>query len=143
MVTVRQLLEGKPGDLWSIRPDDSVYSALIVMADKRVGALLVMEGGNLVGIVSERDYARKVVLEGKSSKETKVREIMTSRVCHVDPTYGIEECMALMTEKSVRHLPVLEEGKLVGIVSIGDVVKAVISEQEFIIERLEQYISGR
>ena len=143
MVFVRHLLENKGPDVFSISPDASGYTSLMLMAEKRVGALLVMENEELVGVISERDYARKVILKGKASKETSVREIMTSKVYYVGPDQRIEECMALMTEKSIRHLPVLDDGNLLGIVSIGDIVKAVISEQEFIIDQLEQFIMGR
>lgn len=142
MITVRQLLEGKGYDVWSITPDASVYDALALMADKGVGALLVLEGERLVGLISERDYARKVILKGKSSMETPVREIMTERVIWVGPEQTNEECMALMTAKHIRHLPVLVEDQVIGIISIGDVVKAIISEQEFLIEQLERYIVG-
>jgi CBS domain-containing protein len=142
MITVRQLLEGKGYDVWSIAPDASVYDALALMADKGVGALLVLEGERLVGLISERDYARKVILKGKSSMETPVREIMTERVIWVGPEQTNEECMALMTAKHFRHLPVLAEDQVIGIISIGDVVKAIISEQEFLIEQLERYIVG-
>jgi CBS domain-containing protein len=123
-------------------PDAKVYDALKLMADKNVGAVLVMDADCLVGILSERDYARKVILHGKSSKETPVREIMTGRVVYVRPEQTTEECMALMTDKRVRHLPVLEDEKVIGVISIGDVVKSIISEQGFIIEQLERYISG-
>mgnify|MGYP001814477748 FL=1 len=123
-------------------PDAMVYDALELMADKNVGAVLVIDAGRLVGILSERDYARKVILHGKSSKDTPIREIMTQRVVYVRPQQTAEECMALMTDKRVRHLPVLEDDQLVGVISIGDVVKSIISEQEFIIEQLERYISG-
>jgi len=143
MVTVRDLLNEKGTEVWTIEPDKTVYDALNLMAEKEVGALVVVENHGVVGMVSERDYARKVILQGKTSKDTSVREIMTSRVCYVSPTHRIVECMALMTDKSVRHLPVLEHGDMVGIVSIGDVVKSVISEQEFIIGQLESYISGK
>jgi len=119
-----------------------VFDALSLMAEKEVGALLVLEGEKLVGIISERDYARKVILLGKSSKSTAVREIMTAEVICVRPEQTIQECMALMTESHVRHLPVLENDRLSGVISIGDVVKAIISEQEFMIEQLERYIVG-
>jgi CBS domain-containing protein len=142
MKTVRQLLQAKGYDIWSTTPDASVYDALTLMADKRVGALLVLRGEKLVGIMSERDYARKVILKGKRSINTPVREIMTSKVFYVRPEQTVEDCMALMTEERVRHLPVLEDDQLIGVVSIGDVVKAIISEQEFLIEQLERYIVG-
>ena len=143
MATVRQLLEGKSQDVWSIGPDASVFDAIKLMADKYVGALLVMEGGNLVGILSERDYARKVILQGRASKTTPVRDIMTEKVLYVTPDRTIDECMAIMTEKRIRHLPVMEDDKLIGVFSSGDVIKAMISEREFIIEQLENYIKGR
>lgn len=142
MKTVNELLQAKGHDYWSVTPDTTVFDALKMMADKNVGALLVLEAETLVGLLSERDYARKVILKGKSSKKTPVKEIMSEKVICVGPERTIEECMALMTEKRVRHLPVLEENKLLGIVSIGDVVKEIISEQEFMIEQLEHYISG-
>ena len=142
MHLVRHCLKNKGHAIWSIRPDALVYDALQLMADKDIGALLVIEEGNVVGIFSERDYARKVILHGKSSKETLVREIMTSRVISVNIDQSIEECMAVMTEKRIRHLPVLEAGKLIGVISIGDVVKEIIAEQEFVIEQLGHYISG-
>lgn len=141
MKTVRELLDTKQGVLWSVTPDSTVYDALALMAEKGVGAVVVIENTKLVGILSERDYARQVVLKGKTSKETPVREIMTSRVMYVSPDQTIDECMALMTDKRIRHLPVLVEGDLVGLVSIGDVVKAVISEKQFMIEQLESYIT--
>jgi CBS domain-containing protein len=143
MKTVRQLLQAKGYDIWSVAPDDSVYDALKLMADKNVGAVLVTEAGNLVGILSERDYARKVILKGRTSKDTPVREIMTEKVVYVRPDQTTEECMALMTDKRVRHLPVVENDQLIGIISIGDVVKAIMSHQEFMIEQLENYITGR
>jgi len=142
MSTVREILRNKGCDVWSIAPDATVYEALCLMADKNVGAVLVIDACTLVGILSERDYARKVILHGKSSRDTLVREIMTERVVYVRPEQTAEECMALMTEKRVRHLPVLEGDRLVGVVSIGDVVKSIISEQEFVIDQLEHYISG-
>ncbi len=143
MKTVTQLLRTKGQQVLSVAPDIPVFEALEVMADKNVGALLVVEGERLVGVFSERDYARKVILKGKSSKDTPVREIMSSHVLYVRPEQTIEDCMALMTDKRVRHLPVMEEGRVVGVISIGDVVKAIIAEQEFIIEQLQNYITGR
>ena len=142
MKTVAQLLRSKPHGVLSITPDTAVYHALQLMAEKNVGALLVLDGDSLVGIFSERDYARKVILVGKSSKETQVREIMSSHVLYVRPQQTIQDCMALMTDKRVRHLPVLDEHRVVGVISIGDVVKSIISEQEFMIEQLQNYISG-
>jgi CBS domain-containing protein len=142
MITVKQLLQAKGYDVWSTTPDASVYDALKLMADKEVGALVVLEEGKLVGIISERDYARKVILKGKRSIDTPVREIMATKVISVRPDQAIEECMARMTDKHVRHLPVLEDNQLIGIISIGDVVKAIISQQEFMIEQLERYIGG-
>ncbi len=143
MATVADLLRFKGHDVWAVAPDATVYDALKLMAEKNVGAVLVLDGDHVVGILSERDYARKVVLRGKSSRETPAREIMTPRVLYVHPNQSIEECMALMTDKHIRHLPVLENGRLVGVISIGDVVRAIISEQEFTIAQLENYITGR
>ncbi len=142
MTTVRQLLEIKGKNAWSIAPEMTVYEALQVMSEKDVGALLVIVEGNVVGIFSERDYARKLILKGKFSKNATVGELMTHEVLYVDPESTIEDCMALMTAKHVRHLPVLENKKLVGIVTIGDVVKQIISDQEFTIQQLEHYITG-
>ncbi len=142
MTIVAQLLQAKGSDIWSVTPDTSVYDAIMLMAEKGVGALLVLQGERLVGIVSERDYARKVILRGKSSKDTPVREIMTERVFYVRPEQSIEECMAIMTDRHIRHLPVLDGEQLVGIISIGDVVKATISNQEFLIQQLENYITS-
>lgn len=142
MITVRQLLQAKGGDVWSIAPDAWVFDALKLMADKGIGSLLVLEGEKLVGILSERDYARKVILKDKSSMDTPVKEIMTQEVITIRPEQTIQECMTLMTEKRVRHLPVLSDDQLVGVISIGDVVKAIISQQEFMIEQLERYIEG-
>ncbi len=142
MITVYHILQGKGNQVWSVSPDTLVYDALKLMADKNLGAVLVVEQGKLVGIFSERDYARKVILMGKSSKEIPVKEIMTEQVLYVRPNHSIEECMALMTNKRIRHLPVLEGEQLVGVISIGDVVKAFISEQEFVIKQLENYITG-
>jgi CBS domain-containing protein len=140
MNTVRQLLEGKTTRLLSISPDASVFEALQLMAAKDVGALVVLEGERLAGIFSERDYARKVVLVGKFSKETAVREIMTAKVLCVRPDQTVDQCMALMTEHRIRHLPVLDGSKVIGVISIGDVVKELLSEQQVIISQLESYI---
>ena len=142
MYTVRQILQNKGRQVWSISPAASVYEALQLMAAKDIGALAVVEEDRLVGIFSERDYARKVILHGKTSRETHVDEIMTARVVVVGPERTTEECMALMTEKHIRHLPVMEGERLIGLISIGDVVKAVISNQKFVIDQLENYISG-
>jgi CBS domain-containing protein len=142
MKTVRQLLETKGNEVVSVSPDSNVLEALKVMAQREIGAVLVVEGARLIGIMSERDYARKVILKGKSSQETKVRDIMTERVVYARPEQTVPELMALMTNKRVRHLPVLEGERLVGVLSIGDLVKETISEQEFIIRQLENYIHG-
>ncbi|HEV7801708.1 MAG TPA: CBS domain-containing protein [Burkholderiales bacterium] len=140
MKSLKQLLEAKGGRVYSIRPDAKVIEALQLMAQKDVGALLVMEGARLAGIMSERDYARKVILQGKSSQDLAVRDIMTADVIRVDPSQTVEECMGLMTQHRVRHLPVCEGDKLMGLVSIGDLVKEVIAEQEQTIKQLESYI---
>ncbi len=140
MKTVAQMLKLKPAGVISVRPDVSVLDALKLLADKDVGAVLVTDGPRLVGIVSERDYARKVALKGKSSGDTLVSEIMTRDVVSVTPTQTNEECMGLMTAKRIRHLPVVDNGRVVGVLSIGDLVKDVISEQQFVIDQLEQYI---
>jgi CBS domain-containing protein len=142
MKTVDEILNGKSKEIFTISPNETVFNALKVMAEKDIGSLLVSDGEKLVGIMSERDYARKVILIGKSSKELKVKEIMSTKVVYVSLKQNVEECMVLMTNKKVRHLPVLEEDKLVGIISIGDVVKAVIEEKEFMIDHLEHYIKG-
>lgn len=142
MITVRDILRAKGNQIWSVSPDATVFSALELMAEKNIGALVALDGESLAGIFSERDYARKVILKGKASKETSVREIMTSEVTTVRPSQSVDECMALMTDKRIRHLPVFEGDKLVGLISIGDVVKAVISEREFVIKQLESYITG-
>jgi CBS domain-containing protein len=142
MYSVRHLLQEKGGQIWSVGPPATVYEALELMAEKNAGAVLVLENGKLIGIFTERDYARKVVLKGKTSKTTTVGELMTTDVLYVNPDDTIEECMALMTEKRTRHLPVMDNGKLVGLVSIGDVVKAIISDREFTIRELERYITG-
>ena len=142
MHTVRHLLQEKGNQVWSIAPQATVYEALELMASKNVGALVVAEAGQVVGIFSERDYARKVILQGRSSKTTSVGELMTADVLYVNPDDAIENCMAIMTDKHLRHLPVMENGQLAGIVSIGDVVKAIISDREFTIRELERYITG-
>jgi CBS domain-containing protein len=142
MTTVRQLLQTKGADVVSVTPDSNVLDALKLMAQREIGAVLVIESGRLIGIMSERDYARKVILKGKSSQDTRVREIMTERVVYARPDQTVPECMALMTNKRIRHLPVLEGERLVGVLSIGDLVKETISEQEFIIRQLENYIHG-
>lgn len=142
MATVKQLLHGKGHEIWSIDPEASVYDAIAMMAEKEVGALVVMEGDSLVGVLSERDYARKVILQGRSSKDTKIRDVMTSRVAYARLEQSVEECMAMMTEMRIRHLPVMDGEKLIGIISIGDLVKTIIEEQQHVIAQLEQYISG-
>lgn len=142
MKTVADILEIKGSDVWTINPDTLVFDALKAMADRNVGALVVLDGAEVAGILSERDYARKVILHGKSSRELKAREIMSTNVYFVSPQENIEECMAVFTNKRVRHLPVLQDGELIGIISIGDVVKAVIAEQEYTIKHLENYITG-
>ena len=142
MKTLKHLLDEKGREVWSLAPENTVFDAIKLMAEKGIGALAILKGGNLVGMITERDYARKVILKEKSSNETCIRDIMTTKVVYARSDQSIDECMALMTEKRVRHLPVFEEGKMVGIVSIGDLVKAIIAEQQFVIEQLEQYISG-
>ena len=142
VMNVNNLLQSKKSQIISVKPNTSVYDALVLMAEKNIGAVLVTTNDQLVGILSERDYARKIILKGKTSKETKVEEIMTSQVLFVQPEQSVEDCMAIMSDKHIRHLPVLEKGELIGIISIGDVVNAVISEKEFAIKQLENYISG-
>jgi CBS domain-containing protein len=142
MRTVRQLLDGKNPDVYTVDAGDPVRTAIQLMADHHIGALPVLEKGRLVGIVSERDYARKVVLMGRKSTETMVSTIMSAPVVHVGPAQTVNECMKLMTDKRIRHLPVLDGGELVGVVSIGDCVKAVIDEQQHEIEDLRRYIAG-
>jgi CBS domain-containing protein len=139
--TVRDMLRGK-SNVYSVGPGDTVYDALRLMADKNIGAVVVRSDQQIDGIFSERDYARKVILLGKTSKETLVREIMTTRVILVEPEWTADQCMALMTEKRIRHLPVVEQGRLVGVISIGDVVRAVVEEQRFTINSLERYITS-
>jgi len=142
MKTVRQLLESKGSEVISVAPDTPVFQALKVMAEKGIGAVLVLQSGRLIGIVSERDYARKVILQGRSSHDTPVRDIMTDRVVYARPEQTVPQCMALMTDKRIRHLPVVEGDRLLGVLSIGDLVKETISEQEFLIRQLENYIHG-
>jgi len=140
-VTVRDMLRGKPG-VYSVKPGDTVYDALRLMADKNIGAVIVRSDQRLEGILSERDYARKVILVGKTSRETLVKEIMTTSVVSIDPDWTADQCMALMTEKRIRHLPVIERDRLVGVISIGDVVRAVVDDQQFTITSLERYITS-
>jgi CBS domain-containing protein len=140
--SVESILKLKPRSVWSISPERSVYDAIEEMADKQVGALLVMSEGALVGILSERDYARKIILQGRSSKDTPVSEIMTSHVQYVTSATTLDECMALMTAHRIRHLPVMNGQQVVGVVSIGDLVKSIISAQEETIRHLEHYITG-
>jgi CBS domain-containing protein len=142
MTAVRHILDQKGYQVWTVRPGDTVYDAIKMMADKDVGALVVVEGGRIVGIVTERDYARNVFLKGRASPETLVGEIMVRDVVCVTPDKSIEEGMAIMTAKRVRHLPVIDDDELLGIVSIGDLVKSIINDREFVIEQLEHYIRG-
>ena len=142
MQTVRDILKAKGSDVWWVDPNATVFDALQRMAEKEVGALVVMQGEQIVGLISERDYARKVILHGRASATTLVKEIMTSPVVYIHSDQAIEECMSLMTEKRTRHLPVMENGKLVGLISIGDIVKSIIADQQFIIEQLVRYVSG-
>ncbi len=141
MITAGDLLKTKGGDNWSIKPQASVYEALEMMADRNVGALLVVETGRLVGIFSERDYARKVILKGKASKDTPVSELMTTMVLYATPKNTLDECMALMTSKHIRHLPVLDNERIAGIITLGDVVKRIISDQKLTISELENYLT--
>ncbi|MCG7898565.1 MAG: CBS domain-containing protein [Candidatus Thiodiazotropha lotti] len=142
MTSVNQLLQNKGFDILSVDANETVIRALQIMADHGIGSLLVMDGERVAGLFSERDYARGIIMKGRTPKETKVKEIMTSQVVVVTPEQSIEECMAIMTEKRVRHLPVMKDDKLVGIISIGDLVKAIIEEQQFMIEQLVSYING-
>jgi CBS domain-containing protein len=141
--TVRLVLKQKDQNIWSVSPDACVYDAIEIMADKYVGALMVVSEGELIGVVSERDYARKVILQGKSSKETQVKEIMTSPAIFVTPEQTVEDGMRIMTDKHIRHLPVIEDGILLGVVSIGDLVKWMISAQQQTISQLHSYITSQ
>lgn len=142
MMDVKHILQHKPADVWATSPHATVYEALELLAEKNVGALPVLEGGQLVGMFSERDYARKVILRGRSSKEARVGELMSTPVYTVGPNESIEACMQLMTERHIRHLPVMEGDRVVGMVSIGDVGKAIIADQRVVIRDLESYITG-
>jgi CBS domain-containing protein len=142
MKTVNEILNAKGHEIWSVDPEDTVFDSLKQMSEKGVGSLLVMKDEKLVGIVTERDYARKVILEGKSSKDTPVKDIMSAKVLCVAPERTVDQCMALMTDKRARHLPVVDHKRVVGVVSIGDLVKAMISEQQILIDQLQNYISG-
>ncbi|MDF1500564.1 MAG: CBS domain-containing protein [Anaerolineales bacterium] len=143
MSTIRLLLEKKGHNVWSVAPDATVYDALRLLDERDIGALLVIRGEELVGILSERDYARKVALKGKTSMKTPVHEIMTDQVIVIGPERTIEQAMAIMTERRLRHLPVVENDQVIGVVSIGDLVKEIIADREFIIEQLESYIAGQ
>ena len=143
MKIIRDILEAKGHEVYTISPDATVYEALSLMAEKNVGALVILEGETLEGLISERDYARKIILKGKFSKDTPVHEIMSREPVTVTMDDDLEHCMELMTDKRVRHLPVVEEGRLLGIISIGDVVKGIIDHKEFIIQQLEKYIKGQ
>lgn len=142
MRTVKRVLDAKGHEVYSTTPDATVFDALAEMAERDVGALVVLEADRVVGIFSERDYARKIILVGKSSRETPVRDVMTGRVVYARPDLTLEECLALMTDKRIRHLPVIDGEELCGVVSIGDLVKGIIAEQRFIISQLESYVSG-
>jgi len=143
MKTVNDILKGKKTEIWSISPAATVFEALKIMGEKEIGAVIVIEKGKMIGIISERDYARKIILKDKTSKNTTVHEIMTSKMFTVKPENTLEECMVLMTAKHVRHLPVFDKDKLVGLISIGDVVKAIISEKDILIQELSDYIAGK
>lgn len=142
MKTIHQVLGAKALSLVSITPDTLIYDALVIMAEKHIGALLVLEDDHLAGIFSERDYAREVVLKGRSSRTSHIKEVMTTNVITVSPKHTVEECMSMMSGKRIRHLPVIEDGKVIGILSIGDLVKETIAEQEALIKQLESYIQG-
>ena len=141
MTTVREILARKP-DVYAVRPDDTVYQALQLMAEKNIGAVLVISSDEIIGVFSERDYARRAALEGHTSRDTAVRSLMSSDVVSIAPTTTVDACMSLMTDKRIRHLPVIEGGRVVGVVSIGDVVRAVVDEQRFTIQSLENYVTS-
>jgi len=141
--TIRDILKKKGHEVWSITPESTVYRAIEVMADKHVGALVVIDGDKVVGIISERDYARRVILSGRSSKETRVEEIMASPVIFVEPNHAVDECMRIMTNNHIRHLPVIQQERVIGIVSIGDLVNWIISAQDHTIRLLENYVTGK
>jgi len=141
MTTVREILKSKP-DVYAVRPDDAVGDALQLMAEKNIGAVLVISGDEIIGVFSERDYARRAALEGHTSRDTAVRSLMSSNVVSIAPTTTVDACMSLMTDKRIRHLPVIEGGRVVGVVSIGDVVRAVVEEQRFTIQSLENYVTS-
>ncbi len=142
MRSIKTLLDKKGGHIWSIAPGASVFDALKLMGEKQIGALAVLEGDKLVGILSERDYARKVILKNRTSRDTLVQDIMTSKVICARPSQQVEECMAVMMNGKFRHMPVVDDGKVIGVVSLGDLVKVIIAEQQFTIEQLESYITG-
>jgi CBS domain-containing protein len=141
--TILSILESKSSEIWTIDPEATVYDAIALMAEKSIGALLILSEGELIGILSERDYARKIILQGRASKSTLVREIMTGSPITVTPRHSVDECMRIITHNRVRHLPVMEGGKLVGVISIGDLVNAIIAEQAHTIDQLHTYITGR
>lgn len=142
MKTIKDILQIKGTNIWSVEPEMTVFEALKVMSDADIGAVLVMKSEKLVGILSERDYARKIIIKGKTSKDTLVSEIMTEKIYFIPPDVSVENALALMTEKHIRHLPVMESVKVIGVISIGDIVKAIISEQRDTIEQLEKYVMG-
>jgi len=142
MITVGEILDRKGHGIWSVSPEDTVFDAIKMMSEKGVGALSVLKDGVLAGMLSERDYARQVILKGRTSKETKVKEIMTSQIYYTFSDQTADDCMIVMTERRIRHLPVLKDDELIGMISIGDLVKSIIAEQKFIIEQLEHYITG-
>lgn len=142
MRRVKEILAIKGNEIWSIGPAESVYDAIHLLAEKEIGALLVMDGSELVGVISERDYARQIILKGKSSRDTKVADIMTTKVVTAEIGQDIGECMALMSDRRIRHLPIIEDGAVIGVLSIGDLIRAVIAEQQSTIDDLAKYISG-